>query len=402
MLFNALLLALREIRRNVLRSALTTLGIVIGVSAVIIMVTLGRGATAQVENEIASLGSNVLIIVPGQRLGPGGASGAARPFDVATAEALARDVTALTAVAPIASQSMNVIAGARNWSTSVTGTTNTYLDLQSWSLESGRRFTDAELRGGTAFCLIGATVHRELFGGQDPLDSRIRLGNLSCQVVGLLASRGQASMGQDRDDVVLVPLRTFQRRIAGTDDVRQIQVQVRGTTSTARVRRDIEWLLRERRRIEPGADDNFSIVDPQDIATALTGTTTILTALLAAVASVSLLVGGIGIMNIMLVSVTERTREIGIRLAIGALERDVLTQFLVEAVVLSGFGGLVGVGLAITASAFAARALSVPLVLSPAMIVGAFLFACAVGVVFGYFPARRAARLNPIDALRHE
>jgi putative ABC transport system permease protein len=402
MLVNALLLALREIRRNVMRSSLTTLGIVIGVAAVIVMVTLGSGATAQVTSEIASLGSNLLTIMPGQRMGPGGAAATARQFDTDLSNALARDISGLTAVAPLASQSMNAIVGARNRSTTVTGTINEYLEVQSWDLQIGRPFTDAELRGGTAVCIIGTTVRTALFGGQNPLGERIRLGNLSCQVVGLLASKGQMAMGQDRDDVVLMPLRTFQRRIAGNDDVRQIQVKLRSTTSTARVKRDIEWLMRERRRIAPGADDDFSIMDPQDIASTLTGTTQILTALLAAVASVSLLVGGIGIMNIMLVSVTERTREIGIRLAIGALGREVLTQFLVEAVVLSGFGGLVGVALAIAASALAANALSVPLVLSPAMIVGAFLFSCAVGVVFGYFPARRAASLNPIDALRHE
>ena len=401
-LSDALLLALREIRRNLLRSSLTTLGIVIGVAAVIVMVTLGSGATAQVTSDIASLGSNVLTIVPGQRMGPGGASGGARAFDAKDVDALVRDVLGLTAVAPVSSQSLNAILGNANWQTRVSGTTTEYLDIRNWSLERGRAFAEAEVRGGNAVCLLGSTVRKQLFGAQDPVGSRIRLGAVSCEVIGVLATKGKTGMGQDQDDIVLMPLRTFQRRIAGNDDVREIQVSVRKDASLTKAKSDIQSLMRELRRIAPGADDNFFIMDPQDIAATLTGATRTLTALLAAVASVSLLVGGIGIMNIMLVSVTERTREIGVRLAIGALERDVLTQFLVEAVVLSSFGGLIGVALALVASAMAARALLVPFVLDAQIVLVAFLFSMAVGVLFGYFPARRAARLNPIDALRHE
>jgi putative ABC transport system permease protein len=401
-LSNALLLALREIRRNLLRSSLTTLGIVIGVAAVIVMVTLGSGATAQVTSDIASLGSNVLTIVPGQRMGPGGASGGARAFDAKDVDALVRDVPALAAVAPVSSQSLNAIFGNANWQTRISGTTSEYLEIRSWTLEQGRVFAEAEVRGGNAVCLLGATVRKQLFGAQDPVGSRIRLGAVSCEVIGVLAEKGKTGMGQDQDDIVLMPLRTFQRRVAGNDDIREIQVSVRKDASLAKAKSDIQSLMRELRRIAPGADDNFFIMDPQDIAATLTGATRTLTALLAAVASVSLLVGGIGIMNIMLVSVTERTREIGVRLAIGALERDVLTQFLVEAVVLSSFGGIVGVSLALVASAMAARALLVPFVLDLQIVVVAFLFSMAVGVLFGYFPARRAAHLNPIDALRHE
>lgn len=400
MLLEALLLALREIRRNVLRSTLTTLGIVIGVAAVIVMVTLGAGATASVTDSIASLGTDVLTVMPGQQRGRGGASATARPFTIGLAEALERDISSVVAVAPVASTPMNAILGPRNWSTTVTGTTNAYLDIQARALQSGRRFTDAELRGGTAVCLVGKTVRRELFGAQDPVGERLRLGSLSCTIVGVLAPKGQ-TVGQDQDDTVIVPLRTFQRRIAGNEDVRQIQVQVR-EGSSARSKLDIQRLLRERRRLAPGATDDFTILDPQEIAATVTSATMVLTTLLAAVASVSLLVGGIGIMNIMLVSVTERTREIGIRLAIGALGREVLAQFLVEAVVLSGLGGLIGVLLAIAGSYFATRALSIPFLLDPATIVIALLFSGAVGVIFGFFPARRAARLNPIDALRHE
>jgi putative ABC transport system permease protein len=401
-LSNALLLALREISRNLLRSSLTTLGIVIGVAAVIVMVTLGSGATAQVSSEIASLGSNVLTVVPGQRMGPGGASGGARAFDAKDVDALVRDVAALAAVAPMSSQSLNAIVGNANWQTRVSGTTSEYLVVRDWRIGHGRVFTETEVRSGTAVCLLGATVRRELFGSQDPVGSRIRLGALSCEAIGVLADKGRTGMGQDQDDVVLMPLRTFQRRIAGNDDVREIQISVRQDASMAKAKIDIQSLMRELRRVAPGADDNFFIMDPQDIAATLTGATRTLTALLAAVASVSLIVGGIGIMNIMLVSVTERTREIGVRLAIGALERDVLTQFLVEAVVLSSFGGLIGVALALVASAVLARALLVPFVVDVQIVVVAFLFSMAVGVLFGYFPARRAAHLNPIDALRHE
>jgi putative ABC transport system permease protein len=401
-LSNAILLAFREIRRNLLRSSLTTLGIVIGVGAVIVMVTLGRGATAQVTADIASLGSNVLTILPGQRMGPGGASAGARPFAAKDAEALMREVPALAAVAPVASQSLNAIFGNANWQTRISGTTGEYLDIRTWTVEQGRRFSESEVRGGSAVCLLGATVRTQLFGAQDPLGSRIRLGALSCEVIGVLAAKGRTGMGQDQDDIVLMPLRAFQRRIAGNADTREIQVLVRGDASFAKAKADIQSLMRELRRVAPGADDNFFIMDPQDIAATLTGATRTLTALLAAVASVSLLVGGIGIMNIMLVSVTERTREIGVRLAIGALERDVLTQFLIEAVVLSAFGGLVGVGLALVASAVAARALAVPFVLDAQIVFVAFLFSAIVGIVFGYVPARRAAHLNPIDALRHE
>jgi putative ABC transport system permease protein len=399
---NALLLALREIRRNLLRSTLTTLGIVIGVAAVIVMVTLGSGATAQVTSDIASLGSNVVTIVPGQRMGPGGASGGARTFAAGDIDALVRDVPALVGAAPMSSQSLNAIFGNANWQTRVSGTTSTYLEVRNWKVERGRVFTETETRGGAAVCLLGGTVRKELFGTQDVVGSRIRLGAVSCEVIGLLAAKGKTAMGADQDDVILIPIRTFQRRIAGNDDIREIHVAVRKDASMAKAKADIQSLMRERRRIKPGDDDNFFIMDPQDIASTLTGTTRTLTALLAAVASVSLLVGGIGIMNIMLVSVTERTHEIGIRLAIGALERDVLTQFLVEAVVLSSLGGFVGVVLALAASALAARALVVPFVFDIQIVIVAFLFAMLVGVVFGFFPARRAAHLNPIDALRYE
>ena len=401
MFWNALLLALREIRRNVLRSILTILGIVIGVAAVIVMVTLGGGATAQVTQQIASLGSNLLVVSPGKRMGPGQNVGAA-PFTLDDAEALRRDIPQLVAVAPMASKSMSVIYGNANWSTQITSSTNEYFEARNWKVKDGRFFTDSELRSGAATCVIGSTVRTKLFGSQNPIGTNIRLQSISCQVIGLLESKGQSSMGSDQDDVVVIPLRAFQRRIAGNQDVNLIQVSVRDGVSTTRVQQDIERLMRERRHLSATDENNFNVMDMKEIATMLTSTTKVLTALLSAVAAVSLLVGGIGIMNIMLVSVTERTREIGIRLAIGAFEREVLMQFLVEAAVLSSLGGVVGIVLALISSVLLASVLNVPFIFNASIVAIAFAFSTATGLVFGYFPARKAAQLDPIEALRYE
>ncbi len=401
MIANALILALREIRRNVMRSILTILGIVIGVAAVITMVTVGEGATAQIGQQIASMGSNVLMVTPGKRMGPGLDTGNI-PFKEADAEAIARDISSVDAVAPTASQSLQAIFGNQNWTTQVTGSDNQYFKTTNRSIAAGRQFTDSELRGGAAVCIIGETVRKKLFGGQDALGAKIRLQKLTCVVIGLLNAKGQSTMGTDQDDVVVIPLRTLQRRIAGNQDVGMIQVSVRQDASTGKAQQAIARLMRERRHLSPSDDDNFNVMDMKEIAKMLTGTTQLLTALLSAVAAVSLLVGGIGIMNIMLVSVTERTREIGTRLAIGALEREVLMQFLVEAVVLSSLGGLLGIVLAIAASLGLTALLQVPFIFNGLIIIIAFLFSAAVGVLFGYFPARKAARLNPIDALRYE
>ena len=402
MIGSVLLLALQAIRRNVLRSSLTILGIVIGVAAVITMVTIGGGATAKVTADVSSLGSNLVDVRPGQGPRPGGASETAAMFKIEDAEAIAREISGVAAVAPAASQTMQAIVGSANWSTTVTGSTNEYFRVRNWQLASGRQFTEGELRGGGAQCILGATVRTKLFGNQDPLGASVRLQKLSCQVIGVLAKKGQTSFGMDQDDVVLVPLRMLQRRIAGNVDVSMISVSARDGVSTEKVQQDIERLLRERRRITPRKDDDFHVRNMQQLISTLAGTTQVLTALLGAVGAVSLLVGGIGIMNIMLVSVTERTREIGIRLAIGALEREVLLQFLVEAVALSSLGGLVGILLGLAAAAAGARVLEVPFILNLNIVVVAFVFSAMVGVVFGFFPARRAARLDPIEALRHE
>jgi putative ABC transport system permease protein len=401
MWWSALSLALREIRRNLMRSALTMLGIVIGVAAVITMVTIGNGTTAKVTAQIESLGSNLLIVRPGQRHRPG-ARESAKPFELADAEALGRDIPSIAGVTASSAQQIMAVYGNANWSTNITGIDAQHLTVRNWSLAAGRNFTSGELRAGAAVCLIGESLRQQLFGQQDPIGTSIRLGSISCQVVGLLATKGQSAMGQDQDDIVLIPLRSFWRRIAGNQDVSSMYVSARVGASTGAVGADIERVLRERRHIGTGQEDDFSVIDMKEIAKTMTGTTQIMTALLGAVAAVSLIVGGIGIMNIMLVSVTERTREIGIRLAIGALEREVQRQFLVEAVVLSSVGGIVGIVLAVFASYLIAGALKVPFLPDGGVILEAFFFSAAVGVVFGYFPARKAARLNPIDALRHE
>jgi putative ABC transport system permease protein len=347
------------------------------------------------------MGSNMLMVSPGKRLGPGQSSGNV-PFKEADAEAISREVSSIAAVAPVSSQSSQAIFGNQNWTTQVTGSDNQYFYVTNRTVATGRQFSESELRAGAAVCIIGETVRKKLFGGQDALGEKIRLQKLSCEVIGLLEGKGQSSMGMDQDDVVVIPLRTLQRRVTGKQDIGMIQVSVQQGASTDKALKDIAKLMRERRHLAPSDDDNFNVMDMKEISKMLTGTTELLTALLSAVAAVSLLVGGIGIMNIMLVSVTERTREIGVRLAIGAMEREVLMQFLVEAVVLSSLGGIIGIILALAASIWLAGLLRVPFVFNGPIVFVAFLFSAAVGMIFGYFPALKAARLDPIEALRHE
>jgi putative ABC transport system permease protein len=403
MFANAILLALREIRRNVLRSSLTILGIVIGVAAVITMVTIGEGATAQVQADIQKLGTNLLQVFRGQGFGGGGgACSSAPPFTMEDVRAIENDVSGVRAVAPSSNTMTQAIYGNANWSTQVTGTSDKFLDVRDWSLASGRNFSESELRAGAAVCLLGETVKQELFGDEDPVGASIRLQNLSSEVIGVLTPKGQSGFGQNQDDLVVLPLRTVQRRLLGNADVNAILVSARQGVATTKVQADIESLLRERRKIRAGADDDFIVRDLKEISSAFTSSTRVLTALLGAVAAVSLIVGGVGIMNIMLVSVTERTREIGTRLAVGAMARDVLLQFLIEAVTLAAFGGVIGIALGLSAGAIATHAFNVPFVPNPGIVVLAFAFSAAVGVIFGYFPAQRAAQLDPIEALRHE
>ena len=400
MWFNTLLLALREIRRNLLRSFLTMLGIVIGVSAVITMVTLGNGATRAVQTQIASLGSNLLMLMPGQRMGPGSSGGPA--FSVADVEAISAQIGGVRLVAPEVRSSATLVANGRNWSAGVTGSTQDWFSVSNWTLVSGRGFEPDEERVGAAVCVIGATVRRELFGTADPIGEQVRVKKFSCTVVGLLGSKGQGAMGNDQDNLLVLPLTTMQRRVVGHTRVNTILVSMSEGSDATRVKTSLENLMRERRRLADADDNNFNVLDTRQIADTMSGTTQVMTMLLGAVAAVSLVVGGIGIMNIMLVSVTERTREIGVRLAIGALEREVLLQFLIEAVVLAALGGVVGVLLAAAASVGLAQLMEVPFQFNPGINALALGFSAAIGVIFGYFPAQRAARLDPIEALRHE
>ena len=402
MLLSTLLIALREIRRNLMRSFLTVLGIVIGVAAVITMVTLGNGATRMVSEQISSLGSNLVMMRPGQRLGPGRDSAGAPAFRLADVEAIQTQIGSLQAVAPAVGSSVTLVAGTRNWSSTVNGTTNAYLVAGNWKLAAGREFSDDEERAGKAVCIIGNTVRKELFGGQNPIGSQIRVKSFACDVIGVLAGKGQGAMGMDQDDTVLMPFRTVQRRLTGNLDITTLMISLKDGADTTAVMAQIRSLMRERRKLAENDDDNFNVMDTKQIAETLSGTIRTMTGLLGAVAAVSLLVGGIGIMNIMLVSVTERTREIGIRLAIGALENEVLLQFLIEAVVLSAFGGLIGIILALIACLGLSALMNIPFIFGPSINVLAFFFSAAIGVVFGYMPARRAARLDPIECLRHE
>jgi putative ABC transport system permease protein len=403
MLWNALTIALREIRRNLLRGFLTVLGVVIGVAAVVIMVSLGQGATESVTSQVESLGSNLIMAIPGAGVGPSG--GTAPGFRLSDAEEIAASVSGVRAVAPLRMVGVKAVYLQEDWSTQAIGTTADYFAVAGWTFAEGRPFTEAEFLGARSVCVLGNTVVDELFGQQDPVGARIRLKSLTCEVVGVLATKGQGAMGQDQDSIVVLPHSTVQRRLAGRmgdRDVDRMMISARDGVSTDRVVRNVTDVLRERRGIRAGEDDDFSVLDTKEIADALSSTTQILTYLLGAVAAVSLLVGGIGIMNIMLVSVTERTREIGIRMSIGALPREVLLQFLVEALVLSLIGGLVGIVLALIASYVLAQAMGFPYVVDPQINLVAFAFSALVGVVFGFAPARRAARLDPIEALRFE
>ncbi len=402
MWLNTLLLALREIRRNLMRSFLTILGIVIGVAAVVTMVTLGQGATRMVSDQISSLGSNLLMVRPGQRLGPGRDAAGAPNFKKTDAEAINAQIGGLQEVVPVVGYAITLVAGNSNWSTTVNGTTNGYLVAGNWKLARGRSFLDNEERSGKAVCIIGATVKKELFGNRNPLGDEVRIKTFVCQVIGLLAAKGQGAMGMDQDDTVLMPLSTVQRRLTGNHDVSSLLVSLKDGASTSRIMQQIRLILRERRKLAENEADNFNVMDTKQIAETLSGTIGTMTALLGAVAAVSLLVGGIGIMNVMLVSVTERTREIGVRLAIGALEHEVLLQFLIEAVMLSCIGGLIGIILAFLACITLSALMHMPFLFNPSINLLAFGFSAAIGIVFGYMPARRAAQLDPIVALRHE
>ncbi|OBX18048.1 multidrug ABC transporter substrate-binding protein [Erythrobacter sp. QSSC1-22B] len=393
-----LLLSFREIRRHILRSFLTTLGIIIGVAAVITMVTLGNGVTASVKEEISSLGSNVFIVFP-----TGGDRGTPRPFDREDIDAVSNQIAGVVEAAGSVTAPTTAFNNGQDWSTNVEGVENAYLRAQTIEIAEGRPFTREEESGGRNVCLVGPKVVEAIFvPGVSPLGGQLRLDQVSCTVIGVLEERGQGGGGQDADNVVMMPLKTVQRRFTGNDNIQSFVIKYDPAYSSAAIQESLVELLRERRLLQMGTDNDFNVIDTAQVNQALGAATGALTAMVAVIASISLLVGGIGIMNIMLVSVTERTREIGIRLAIGALAREVRLQFLTEAVVLCCFGGLLGIGLAFLFSWGLAGLIDVPFVFDPMINILSFVFSAAMGILFGYYPARRASKLDPIDALRHE
>jgi putative ABC transport system permease protein len=394
-------MALREIRRNGLRSALTMLGVVIGVGAVIALVAIGRGATEKVTSDIAKLGQNLLMLNVGSQ-GRSSLVTSVAPLTLEDAKAIRRDLIGIQELAPATSGQASVVYGNHNVRVSVSGSDNALFSVRGYTLAQGRLFSNAELQSGKPVCVIGQTTRTNLFQSGDPIGNSLRVGRVSCPVIGLLTAKGQTGMGQDQDDLVVMPLRAHQRRISGNRNLSIIYLTVDETHSTSVIAERVRALMRQRRHRPAGTEDDFTVRDMSEIAATVTESSNAMTALLGAIAAVSLLVGGIGIMNIMLVSVTERTREIGIRLAIGAFASEVMMQFLLEAIVLSTLGGVIGIGLGILGSYFAAGGLGVPWVIAPDIISLAFAFSALVGVLFGYLPARKAARLNPIEALRHE
>ena len=392
-----------SILKNKLRTMLTMLGIVIGVGAVIVMIAVGNGAQLQIKNQISSLGTNLIIVMPGSGT-PGGVNQGAGSYNrltVADADQLKREGTLFAGVSPVVSARVQVIGPQGNWRTSVNGVSTDYMAIRNWSPSSGAFFDDMDVTSGRKVAVIGATVAKNLFPGTDPVGAQIQVGKVPFTIVGVMAAKGQNAGGMDQDDVILVPYTTAQNRLSGNVRIGQILVSTQSADDMAAAQSEVTQIMREAHRLQ-GADDDFTVRNQTEITEAMSGTTRVMSALLAAIASISLLVGGIGIMNIMLVSVTERTREIGIRMAIGARGSDVLTQFLVESVVMSLIGGFIGLAVGYGGAALLGRltgwATSTP-VSAVAIAVG---FSAAVGVFFGFYPARKAAGLNPIQALRYE
>ena len=403
MLLNALLIAIKEIRRNILRSILTILGIVIGVASVIAMVMIGDGTTANVTANIEKLGSNMLNVRVGQeKRGAPRDDNSAKPFKIEDITAIKNEVSNLKGVTAENSSMANVVFGNKSNSSLIVGTTSDYFIIKDWEVEQGRIFEEGELSSGKSVCILGTTVVKNLFGDENPIGATIRIKNFPCSVIGVLASKGASSFGRDQDEVVITPLKMYQRKIQGNLDVSSIIVSVMEEKYIEDAKAQIISLMQDRRAVKVGEADNFHIRDMKDILNTMTSTTKMLTYLLGSIAAISLLVGGIGIMNIMLVSVTERTREIGIRLAIGAMQSEVLLQFLIEAIVLSTWGGIIGIFLGLGVGYGVVQIFELPYIINTQIILISFIFSTLIGVVFGYFPARKAARLNPIDALRYE
>jgi putative ABC transport system permease protein len=400
---NAFLQALREIRRNLMRSLLTAVGIVIGIASVIAMVNIGKGASRSITQSVEQLGSNTLYILPGQRRGPGSRGVIEKPFKNKDLEIIRSSIYALDAISPVENSSMTVIYREQNYRTSVRGVENEYFQIQNWKLKDGRDFEKNELRTGQKVCIMGQSIIKNLSATPESiLGEKIRLKNFSCEVIGVLEAKGADTFGRDQDDVVLLPYTLFQRRISGTDNLHLMMAAVKENVPLEEAKIQIERVLREHRHIKNPVDDDFQVRSMTALLDTISQVTTVLTVMLGAVAAISLIVGGIGIMNIMLVSVTERTREIGIRMAVGAMAKDILIQFLIESIVLSGLGGVVGIlsGMLITVGV--ANWLDIALVIDPSITVVALVFSMLIGILFGIIPARKAAAMNPIDALRYE
>ncbi|WP_421903299.1 ABC transporter permease [Maridesulfovibrio sp.] len=404
MFLQAVLLSFRTLMRNKLRSCLTVLGIVIGVGSVIAVVVIGQGASRKLTDEISSLGSRMIMIYPDEENGVGFAGETSNliPFKNSDVDALKREFPDCGGVAPVAESAVVAVFGNNNCQTAITGTEGSYFTIRNWQVKSGRFFNTSEERVGKSVCIIGEKVSKNLFKGMDPIGSSIRIDRFAYQVIGVLKSKGGSLAGKEQDDIVLVPLKVFQRRISGNKEVAMIIVGCGPGQDSTTLKRQLKQVMVERRPVPPGHGNNFAIEDMKEIIKTVKKQTGTFTTFISAIAAISLLVGGIGIMNIMLVSVTERTREIGIRMAVGAQEKDILIQFLVEAVVLSLFGGLLGISLGLLVPLFVTSYMKIPFVIDMRIIMISFVFSGLVGIVFGYFPARRAARMNPIDALRHE
>jgi putative ABC transport system permease protein len=408
-LWDSILIAVRALRVNLLRSVLTTLGIVIGVASVIILVAVGTGASSEVDKQIKALGTNMLVIFPGSMrvMGRSGAAGTDIPLSEADVSGIRDKVPGVVAVSGQIEDSGPVVRGNVNWTSSLSGVHSEYATVRDWPIASGRDIEPTDVRSGAKVAILGTTVAKEIFPGEDPVGAAIRIRNVPFHVIGVLAPKGQSVMGRDQDDIVLMPITTARLRVSGksqvqTDHVGRIYVKVEEGANMADVQEEIESFLRQRRKTRSGADDSFSVRNLAETMKARSEVLTTMSYLLAATSVISLIVGGIGIMNIMLVSVTERTREIGLRMAVGGRRRDIMLQFLVEAVSLCLLGGLIGIAIGVSASAVIAFVANWPVLVSPAVLGGALAAAAATGICFGLFPARRAAHLNPIDALRSE
>jgi putative ABC transport system permease protein len=401
---NLIKVAFKSIVKNKMRTLLTMLGIIIGVAAVIVMVAIGKGAEKRIQDQIASMGTNLIMVFPGSmqqggvRMGPD--SGVRLTLD--DVDKLKKNSTLLQAVSPVVRTGVQVIGGSGNWNTSVWGGSEEYLNIRDWKMSSGDFFSANDVRAQNKVCVIGQTIVKNLFADEDPVGQQLRLRNVPFKVIGVLKERGQSAFGQDQDDVIIAPYTTVYYRLSGEPHINQILARATSLEQMDQAQAEIASIMREAHKLQEGEDNDFTVRNQTDIASTAQETTQVLTILLASIASISLLVGGIGIMNIMLVSVTERTHEIGIRMAIGARSRDIMVQFLIEAIVLSLSGGLIGVLIGFAATYVVHLATEWNTVIAPMNVLLSFGFAGAVGVFFGYYPARKAAALNPIEALRYE